>query len=485
MSSTVQLRRESARAAGSQSGARRTAFVLFCAIVVVYLGNLRNVTTGDTWASRYVPFSILNRHSLAVDAYIGPFVRPFLEGKLPWGLYFAAQSHGRWMSSYPILTPVLVTPLYLPAAWWVQHRHIDPESDAMVFVSLAMEKLSAAILAGLGVVFLYLALRLVLSPRASLLLALVYALASPTWSISGQALWLQNVNELALAMLLWALLRDRGTRRSALWIGLACALAIANKLTNALIFFPVIVWFCTRGLRKTREGETADVASRLMGFFAPLVALGILVIAYNFYYFGNLLGAYESTFKTLGYVGIEGGFHGSLGSWLEGIAGLLVSPNRGLFIFVPWTVLSIWGAVTLVRRDRGGWLPWLAAGAALHFLFYAKLERWYGGYTFGPRYLVDVLPLLVYCLVPFFERPRGPVLRSALAVTFAVALGIQVLGAFCYPNGDWNGAPVSVDIARARIWDWRDTQLVRTLRAGPAHTKLLDHLRGHHQQSPQ
>lgn len=483
MSSTVQLKREPIRSTAPQRGARRTAFVLFCAIVIVYLGNLRNVTTGDTWASRYVPFSILNQHTLAVDPYIERFTRAFLEGKLPWGLYFAAQSHGRWMSSYPILTPVLVTPLYVPAAWWVQHKHLAPESDAMVFVSLAMEKLSAALIAALSVAVLYLALRRVLPPRASLLLALVYALASPTWSISGQALWLQDVNELALALLLWALLRDNGSRRAALWIGLACALAIANKLTNALVALPVMIWFCWRGLRAEDANQgAADARQRLVGFFVPLVALGSLVIAYNLYYFGNLFGAYESTFKNLGYVGIEGGFHGS---WLQGIAGLLVSPNRGLFIFVPWTLLSVWGAVLLVRRDLRGWMPWLAAGALLHFLFYAKLERWYGGYTFGPRYLVDLLPLLVYCLVPYFERPRGAALNSVLAVTFAFAFGVQVIGAYCYPNGDWNATPVSIDIARERIWDWRDSQLLRTLRAGPAHTKILDHLRGRHEQNPQ
>lgn len=474
----AQPKREEAHVALNPRGARRTAVVLFCAIVLVYLVNARNVTTGDTWASRYVPFSLLNRHTLAVDPYIDRLTRPFLEGKVEWGLYFAAQSRGHWMSSYPILTPLLVTPLYVPAAWYVQHKHLDPGSDAMMFVSLAMEKISAALLAALGVAVLYLALRRIVSARASLLLALVYALACPTWSISGQALWLQNVNELALALLIWALVRDDGSRRAAAWIGLACALSMANKLSNALVVFPVMAWFCWHVLRSVG----AEAKPRLTAFFMPLVVLGSLVIAYNFYYFGNLFGAYEATFKTLGYGGIEGGFHGS---WLKGMAGLLISPNRGLFIFVPWTVFAIWGAVVMVRRDFRGWMPWLAGGALLHFLFYAKLERWYGGYTFGPRYLVDLLPLLAFWMIPFFERPRGAALNAVLTLTIALAFGVQVLGAFCYPNGDWNAKPVSIDIARERVWDWHDMQLVRTLRAGPAHTKILDHLRGHHQQNPQ
>lgn len=476
-------------------GSRRTAVVLFCALVIVYLANARNVTTGDTWASRYIPFAIINQHTLAVDPYIERFTRPFLEGKVPWGLYFAAQSHGRWMSSYPILTPVAVTPLYIPAAWWARHKHLDPGSDAMLFVSLAMEKLCAALISALSVAILYLALARVLPQRAALIIALVYALASPTWSISSQALWLQDMNELSLALLLWALVRDDGSRIVAFWVGLACALAISNKLTNALVVFPVMVWFVWRQFRGDTQ-EKPPPAERLSAFFAPLVVLGLLVIAYNFYYFGNLFGAYESTFKNLGYVGIEGGFHGS---WLNGIGGLLASPNRGLFIFVPWTIFSIAGAVILIRRDPRGWIPWLAAGSLLHFLFYAKLERWYGGYTFGPRYLVDLLPLLAFWLVPFFERPVPHVrdhstnvgwyvthpVKALLAVTIAFSVGVQVIGAFFYPNGEWNDKPVSVDVAPQRVWDWRDTQLMRTLRAGPAHTKILDHLRGKHEQNPE
>jgi hypothetical protein len=460
----------------------RRAVVLFFFVFAVFLSNLRNVTPGDTWASRYIPFSVLNQHSLAVDAYIQPLIRPFLEGKTEWGLYFAVQSHGHWMSSYPILTPLLVTPLYVPAAWWVQHKHIEPASDAMIFISLAMEKVSAALIAALSVAVFYLALTRVLGRRASVLLALVYALASPTWSVSGQALWLQGVNELALALLLWALVRDNGSRRAAFWIGFACALSIANKLTNALVIFPVMIWFCGRGWRHDVSGhDGADGLRRLTGFFAPLVVIGSLVMVYNLYFFGNLFGAYEAAFKSLGYVGIEGGFHGS---WTQGIAGLLVSPNRGLFIFVPWTILAVGGAVLLVRRDPRGWMPWLAAGALLHFLFYAKLERWYGGYTFGPRYLIDLLPLLAYWLVPYFERSRGAAVNAVLALTVAFAVGVQVLGAYCYPNGDWNAKPLSVDVAPQRVWDWRDTQLLRTLRAGPEHTKILDHLKGKHQQNP-
>lgn len=454
--------------------ARWVAAGLFCLLAVVYVANLRNVGTGDTAAVRYVPFSILNRHSLNVDGYIDRLARPYLDGTIPYGVYFATRARGHWMSSYPLLTPVVVTPLYVVPAWWVEHKHIAPDSDAMLFLATAMDKLSGALLAALSVAIFYLAVRRVLPSRSSLLLTLVYGLASPTWTVSSQALWLHGLTEVSFALLLWALLADDGSNRSAFWIGLALALAVANKLTNGVVALPVIIWFCWRALR---GDPTLPRAPRLTAFFAPLVALGSLVLVYNLYYFGSMFGAYEQAFQTLGYAGIGSGLHGSL---LQGVAGMLVSPSRGLFVYVPWTLLALWGAVRLFRDREHGWEPWLIAGALLNFLCYAKLERWYAGYTYGPRYCTDIMPILAFCLVPLWQTASRMVLRTVLAATVALALAVQGLGAFCYPNGDWNAKPINVDLAPQRVWDWRDPQILRTLRAGPAPSKLLDHLRGVH-----
>jgi len=43
---------------------------------------------------------------------------------------------------------------------------------------------------------------------------------------------------------------------------------------------------------------------------------------------------------------------------------------------------------------------------------------------------------------------------------------IQVVGAFCYPGG-WNSVPVSVDLDHSRVWDWKDTQILRCIKGGP------------------
>ena len=63
----------------------------------------------------------------------------------------------------------------------------------------------------------------------------------------------------------------------------------------------------------------------------------------------------------------------------------------------------------------------------------------------------------------------------ATAITMLLLLwsvSVQVTGSFFHPNGDWNTAPVNVDVAHNRLWDWRDPQILRAIKAGP----FVDHL---------
>jgi hypothetical protein len=86
--------------------------------------------------------------------------------------------------------------------------------------------------------------------------------------------------------------------------------------------------------------------------------------------------------------------------------------------------------------------------------------------------LTDLLPALVLGLVPAWPRTwRSGLLRGGFVAAFALSVGVQAVGAFFYPSPrevEWNTSPVDVDRAHGRLWDWRDPQLLRLLRNGPA-----------------
>jgi hypothetical protein len=431
---------------------------LLLLLLVIYNSNFRTIATDDTFPARFLPFSLLLDHSLYLDQWIQPRLAEPLG---PNGLYFAAKSHGHWISPYPIITPVVVTPLYVLPAWWLSRQSppLYPYSVGFLVAAVTMEKLSASLIAAMSGALLFLAFRKIASRNVSLVVALIYGLASNTWTISSQALWRHGLTELSFAFLLWALFRVPDSPSAPFWAGLALAVATANKPLEAILIVPFLLYF-GRGQWKN-----------WLLFLAPLVALGSLVFSYNLYFFANLLGVYSVQSLVT-----EGGAHFPFLARLGvGLPGLLVSPSRGLLVYMPWTAFAFWGAARLWKEKSPGWSRPLIVALAAVFVVQVGGINWWAGWCFGPRYATDLLPFLAWFLVPVWTSIRArPVLRLVFAATVAIALWVQVVGAFYYPAGNWDGWPVNVDLEPQRCWDWSDNQVQRSWRAGPAPPFLLN-----------
>lgn len=89
------------------------------------------------------------------------------------------------------------------------------------------------------------------------------------------------------------------------------------------------------------------------------------------------------------------------------IVALLFSPHRGLFVFAPLVLVGMFGMVVLWRRSPGARVAVaLSAAAALAvFLATAAYVFWYGGASYGPRYLVPLLPLTCWPIAVVRARP--------------------------------------------------------------------------------
>ena len=431
-----------------QSGSRWRDFVLLVFLAfVVYNANFHLVRIDDSVPARLLPFNL----ALHATFYLEPWVEPYLpQARGIYGIYYALKVGPHWLSDYPVILPVVITPLYVYPARWFSRLHIDPATGDLAAIAIAdvMEKLSASLVAALSVGVLYLALRKVAPRRSSLLLSAVYGVAGSTWSISSQSLWRQGFTELSFALLLCALLREPESPTYAFWIGGAVALLVSNAphyIPFALLFG---VFFFLRQPR------------RLWLFCVPLVMAGGLTLAYNLQYFGSVWGAYYVP-RIHRRILFSSVYH----SW-DGFAGQLISPSRGLLIFMPWAVFAMWGCVRAWRENKFGWERYSILGMAIVFSLHARLQGWWAGWCFGPRYLTDFLPLLVFFILPVWSAIRArTVLRVAFGVAVAVALWVQIVGA-CYYHargrGNWDSFPVSVDLDHKRLWDWQDTIISRS-----------------------
>jgi len=119
--------------------------------------------------------------------------------------------------------------------------------------------------------------------------------------------------------------------------------------------------------------------------------------------------------------------------------------------------------------ERGLTLLLSLAVAAQIFVY--SMTDWRGGMSWGPRYLTDVLPILVWMLAPAPLILRPPA-RVVMAVAMALSIVVQVIGAFWYTRTSneliYAGDPQS----KQGAWKPGNAQFVAELRHPPARGEL-------------
>jgi hypothetical protein len=327
----------------------------------VYTANLRLIGAGDTLPARYQPLILWHEGTLNLEAQASLIANghPMIEnwnrpagadGKItfyePWAYWMIRTRQHQLASLYPVVTSLLVSPLYLPAVVWL--NRLGWEQSWVGRVAELMEKISASLLAALTSVLMYLVLRRD-GARWSLPLAVVFALGTNTWMISSQALWQHGTGELLITLAL-LLVTIRATPVRTALLGAVCVLMAANRPPDALVAVAIGLIVIWRSRRKA--------VWLLAGGAVPLA----LLLAYNLIFIGQIAGAYalitppESFYQPI---------------W-SGLAGLLVSPTRGLLVFTPFLVFI---PVGLVQRLRSPGTKWLAVALSVavagQVLFYA------------------------------------------------------------------------------------------------------------------
>jgi len=108
---------------------------------------------------------------------------------------------------------------------------------------------------------------------------------------------------------------------------------------------------------------------------------------------------------------------------------------------------------------------WTMAAGVTQLIVYSSFSVWWGGHTYGPRYVLDLLvpfsPAIALGLVRTTGTGWGRIVAGMLLAWSILVAG---RGAFVYPNEAWNTNPAEVDREHHRLWEVRDSQLVRVFR---------------------
>jgi hypothetical protein len=437
------------------------ALLIALCCFIVYNANGRAITSGDTYAARYQPFAIWNHGTLLLD----PVEALTSQGREPptnrlerppgAAYWIVPTADGHFASLYPAVVPVLVAPLYLPAVTYVSLRGwTDQRVDVAARI---MEKVAASLVTALSASLLFLALRRRTTMADAVLLTVAYAFGTSTWVISSQALWQHGIAQLLIAGAI-LLLTGPYTTASALTVGVLCGLITANRVPDGVLAAALgayaLFW----------AGRRAAIV------VAAAVVPGLLAIVYNVSVTGTLLGGYQAAGPASLFLRAEVG---------SGLAGLLFSPTRGLFVFSPFLlfIFLTWRYTPRDRAERGLTIA-MAGGVIVQLLAYS-LTDWRAGMAWGTRFLTDMLPMLVWLLVPVVAAlgRRG---RACFVAAVCVAIAIETVGAFAYTGV--TDAPIFAvasgpDRLRA-AWQWRNAPFIASLAHGVAPPELLQPMRG-------
>jgi hypothetical protein len=254
----------------------------------------------------------------------------------------------------------------------------DPTAEETI------EVFAATLLMAVLAVLFYSAARLVLSVPLSIGLALVGALGSQVWSSASRALWTQTWGILLLGAIVLLLLAaaQRRIRLPALVLGslVAGTYLLRPSYSLQVAAISVYVLLVHRG-----------AITRYVVGMVPWLGL---FVAYSLLLFQRPLPSYYSGGTA------SGGGYISLATVPGALLGSLISPSRGLLVFLPWVLVVFYLLARYWRNVPHRPLVALAAACiGANFLSVAVVGPWWGGDSYGPRLLADSVPWFVLLAV--------------------------------------------------------------------------------------
>jgi hypothetical protein len=439
---------------GFQATPRSTGWLgsllLGLALAFVYMINGRDLGTDDTISASVLPLFILHGDGIYFDnSYLGN-----MRSKDPLP-HFLTISHGRVVTLYPLAPALIAVPLIAPQVAVLDLYRPGWHRDRGVTLveSILMVKRSMAVVVALAGVVLHRLLLALGVGRAAVPAVLAACLGSDLWTVGSQAPWQHGPAALSLITAI-ALLHPQPVGRLRLILaGAFTGLLVACRLMDVVFAAAIVTWLAWTDWRGLR-------------WFLPApILVGVALFTYNIWFFDTILGGQAKLEQ------LHTKLHGVSGTWsgnlVDGLLGTLISPNRGLLVFSPWIAVALATLVVPAVRRRlsaHSLICVLVVSLIPYLIILSKYSVWWGGHCFGPRYWTDVIPLFAilfaFGLDWMLTRSRVLVVISAMTVIFSIA--VQIIGAFCSPSS-WSLQPRNVDLHHERLWDWRDTELLRSL----------------------
>jgi hypothetical protein len=394
--------------------------LVLCTVLILYTANYRMLGASDTVPARHLPLSILREGNFDLDEF--SYLHKSAEMR---GMTFTGQ---HYVSSYPIGSAIFALPFYFVSA--------IGRMPGNSWFTLELEKFAASLIILTSVIIFYFTLLRFVPRYAALIISVIYALATSSFSVSSQALWQHSASQLCLTAALYCLVRGSKEPIWTSFAGFPAAFAVVCRPTDALLVAPMGLYVLFH--------QTRQFPRFLLCAIPPI----LFQLVYNNHYFDN---PFRTQFEVA-----------QTDFWstpvFEGLANILFSPSRGLFIYSPVLIFGIIGIIRCWTKSGTLLLRYLSVGVIANILLYSKFFCWWGGYTYGPRLLADITPIL--CL--FFVETKFLFTKSFFKIAFLILAAFSITAHAIGSYADhmrWN-VDFEINTHPEAGWYWTDNQLV-------------------------
>lgn len=288
---------------------------------------------------------------------------------------------------------------------------------------------------------------------ASLLAGFVYAFSSISWAYAVTLLQHQVTTFLILSSFL-AIFAYRSSKKfgigTGIYVGLAYGWSLWVDYPNPILMSPIVIYFLLSSLNFSIDRLVFKFSLKLEVLLLALAFLA-LVGVHGYYNLVNFGSPTRLSGSLVGYSTLqEQSLNEKTGklskvalkivnkdpvkffkeqSLPNGLYTLLVSDDRGLMLYCPIFILAILGMFSLRKRWTFDYSILVSLVSVFIFLYSSWGDPW-GGWAYGPRYLIPVMALLSPFVVVWISQARFNIVRRVIfALLFAFSSAVALLGA--------------------------------------------------------
>lgn len=437
------------------SSARLGIAILVVTLLIFTVSRVHQVA--DSSYSMMLSQSLLDHRSFTLDGYALPHNPTWVGDHFTDGNIYQLEMVGDHIYyHFPPGSSVLSVPFVaLLRLFGVSAVNADgtynPNGEAKIEAGLA-----ALLMATLASLFFFTA-RLLLPPGWSVIVAAAAALGTQVYSTASRALWSDTWGILLLAVAIFMLLAHE----------------VGKRELNPILMASVLSW--AYFVRPTFSVPVAAITLYILIFQGKLFVRYALTggvwlggfILFSWTHYGRLVPTYYHAGRL------------QFDLFWTALAGNLISPARGLLVYVPTLFFVAFLLARYRRRVSHARLVWLAVSVTIvHIILVSGFNHWWGGHSFGPRLTTSLVPWFVLLAILGIEamlKWRNERAKKSLPLTgwrtqlilggalLLLSMTIHTLGATSHATWLWNVRPRGVDEHPERLWDWRQPQFLAGL----------------------